>query len=164
VKVTHCTDGTLRADCGGANQTWLKGASCDPNQCPALTLGSCCLLLTGECFDNDTSADCLARDANQTPSLQPHFSLDKSCSNLDPPCIPDTGACCDHDTFGGCTDSIFAGCQGGKLEWIKGASCATYECLHEGIPTVSEWGLVVLTLLLLVGAKVYFGRRQNATA
>jgi len=28
------------------------------------------------------------------------------------------------------------------------------------IPTVSEWGLVVLTLMLLIGAKVYFGRRQ----
>ncbi len=28
------------------------------------------------------------------------------------------------------------------------------------IPTVSEWGLVVLTLLLLIGAKIFFGRRQ----
>lgn len=28
------------------------------------------------------------------------------------------------------------------------------------IPTVSEWGLVVLTLLLLTGAKIFFGRRQ----
>ena len=32
------------------------------------------------------------------------------------------------------------------------------------IPTVSEWGLVVLTLLLLIGAKIYFGRRQTPTA
>ena len=30
------------------------------------------------------------------------------------------------------------------------------------IPTVSEWGLVVLTLLLLTGAKIYFGRRRAA--
>jgi hypothetical protein len=29
------------------------------------------------------------------------------------------------------------------------------------IPTVSEWGLVVLTLLLLVCAKVYFGRSET---
>lgn len=27
------------------------------------------------------------------------------------------------------------------------------------IPTVSEWGLVIMTLLLLTGAKIYFGRR-----
>lgn len=32
------------------------------------------------------------------------------------------------------------------------------------IPTVSEWGLVVLTLLLLTGAKIYFGRRQVEVA
>jgi hypothetical protein len=31
------------------------------------------------------------------------------------------------------------------------------------IPTVSEWGLVVLTLLLLIGAKLYFGRRDSLT-
>ncbi|MGB2984667.1 MAG: hypothetical protein WBE26_02185 [Phycisphaerae bacterium] len=30
----------------------------------------------------------------------------------------------------------------------------------EGIPTVTEWGLVVMTLMLLVGAKVYFNRRR----
>ena len=28
------------------------------------------------------------------------------------------------------------------------------------IPTVSEWGLVLMALLLLAGAKVYFGRRS----
>lgn len=32
------------------------------------------------------------------------------------------------------------------------------------VPTVSAWGLVVLTLLLLTGTKVYFARRQTATA
>jgi hypothetical protein len=32
------------------------------------------------------------------------------------------------------------------------------------IPTVSEWGLAVLTLLLLIGAKIYFARRQTASA
>ncbi len=39
------------------------------------------------------------------------------------------------------------------------------DCLEdEFIPTVSEWGLVVLALLLLVGAKVYFSRRRARTA
>ena len=33
------------------------------------------------------------------------------------------------------------------------------DCL-ERIPTVSTWGLVILTLLLLTAWKVYFGRRQ----
>ena len=80
------------------------------------------------------------------------------------PCDADLGACCDHDTFGGCTDTAFADCQGGKLEWTKGASCATIACVHNAIPTVSQWGLVVLTLLLLTGAKIYFGRPQARPA
>lgn len=33
--------------------------------------------------------------------------------------------------------------------------------MHGAIPTVSEWGLVVMTLLLLTGAKFYFGRRRS---
>jgi len=33
---------------------------------------------------------------------------------------------------------------------------------RQPIPTVSEWGLIVMTLLLLAGAKVYFGRRRRA--
>jgi hypothetical protein len=37
------------------------------------------------------------------------------------------------------------------------------ECFDLVIPTVSEWGLVILALLLLTGAKIYFSRRQ-ATA
>ena len=31
----------------------------------------------------------------------------------------------------------------------------------DGIPTVSEWGLIVMALLLLGGAKVYFNRRRT---
>ena len=30
----------------------------------------------------------------------------------------------------------------------------------DGIPTVSEWGLAIMALMLLVGAKVYFARRK----
>jgi len=33
-------------------------------------------------------------------------------------------------------------------------------CEVGGIPTVSEWGLAILMLLLLTAAKVYFGRRR----
>jgi hypothetical protein len=37
------------------------------------------------------------------------------------------------------------------------------DCLEaEFIPTVSTWGLLVLALLLLTGAKLYFGRQHVA--
>lgn len=35
---------------------------------------------------------------------------------------------------------------------------------EEPVPTVSEWGLVVMTLLLLAGGKVYFRHRRQAVA
>lgn len=35
---------------------------------------------------------------------------------------------------------------------------------EEAIPTVSEWGIVIMALLLLVGAKVYFSRRRALQA
>ena len=38
------------------------------------------------------------------------------------------------------------------------------ECVAASIPAVSEWGLVVLALLLLAGGKVYFNRRRCAAA
>ncbi|MDO8632320.1 MAG: IPTL-CTERM sorting domain-containing protein, partial [Phycisphaerales bacterium] len=40
---------------------------------------------------------------------------------------------------------------------------AQHTCRDPRIPTVSQWGLVVLTLLLLIGAKIYFARRETAT-
>ena len=32
------------------------------------------------------------------------------------------------------------------------------------IPTVSEWGVAIMALLLLTGGKIYFTRRRRATA
>jgi len=162
-----CTDGIHPQACVGPNQTWFKGILCAVAQCPAVVLGACCNTLAGTCTNNETQASC--GDVNPLPNTdQRVFTLDKTCANLDPQCIADLGACCDRDTFGGCTQTTNVECQGGKLHWFKLESCATVEdrgdCNHEAIPTVSQWGLVVLTLLLLVGAKVYFGRRQSAAA
>ena len=158
-KAVHCTDGIYPQDCDGPNQNWFKGTLCAVAQCPAVVLGACCNTLAGTCEDNKLAADC--------SGPQRVFSLDKTCANVT--CDAVLGACCDHDTFGGCTNLTSAECVPvpgeNKLEWTKGAACANITtCDHVAIPTVSQWGLVVLTLLLLVGAKVYFGRRQSAAA
>jgi hypothetical protein len=55
-------------------------------------------------------------------------------------------------------------------ECDNGSSCTIDVELSEAgecfkaIPTMSEWGLLVLTLLLLTGAKIFFGRRQADVA
>ena len=59
----------------------------------------------------------------------------------------------DNDGFLNCNDA----CNGIDDELFAP------EC-EGAIPTMSTWGLVVLALLLLIGAKVYFGRRRTETA
>jgi len=76
---------------------------------------------------------------------------------------PNLGACCDREAFGECGDGVLRSeCACDKCVWLKDEVCADIECTHLSIPTVSQWGLVVLTLLLLSGAKVFFRRRPLA--
>jgi len=80
-----------------------------------------------------------------------------------PAAPPPLGACCNHDPFGGCQDDrALDECVCGKCEWFQERTCAQVDCTRAPIPTVSEWGLVILTLLLLTGAKIYFGRSKVA--
>lgn len=126
-------------------------ADCDV---PAVTCledtGSCCNTLEGTCTDGVLFADC--------SGAQRLWTKNGDCGSV--ACDAVLGACCDADPFGSCTDTTAAGCVCDKCTWSKLQSCSTVECTHNSIPTVSEWGLVVLTLLLLTGAKVYFGRRE----
>jgi hypothetical protein len=125
---------------------------------------------TGACCDQRI-ADPALRCQNDIPqSLCPiddprqvQWYMDTRCDEID--CPEHTGGCCDEDTFGGCEDNVPASaCNSKKSVWYKDTPCTQIECTHNPIPTVSAWGLVVLTLLLLIGAKAYFGRRQSAAA
>jgi hypothetical protein len=51
-------------------------------------------------------------------------------------------------------------CDCPTCEWLKLGSCSELDCPPTPIPTVGEWGLVVLALLLLVGAKLAFRRGE----
>ena len=58
--------------------------------------------------------------------------------------------------------SILGAADNSPIPFSVGASCVlTVE--EAPIPTVSAWGLVTLTLLLLTVAKVYFGRRNQGS-
>jgi hypothetical protein len=119
--------------------------------------GACCETVTGTCADDVLSAACPA-------GPQQSWFKGQTCAQIE--CDAHLGACCNGDAFGGCTETTFAGCPtaGTKNVWSKLQTCAQITCTHEAIPTVSEWGIAVLTLLLLIVAKVYFGRRQASAA
>lgn len=148
-----CTDGVLHGACSGAQQTWSKDTACSAVTCAEAT-GACCNTLAGSCSTTLLGA-CQGSQRTWTKGV--------SCAAAG--CSAVQGACCNHDD-GSCTSTTQAGCSCEKCEWTKLADCANVSCdpNFEPIPTVSEWGLAIMTLLLLTGAKIYFGRRQAASA
>jgi hypothetical protein len=81
-------------------------------------------------------------------------------------CLP-AGPCADHVTAEGCAAITPPG--GGVFQSVGSVSFGDADgdglddlCGTGGtIPTVSEWGLVIMTLLLLTGTKIYFSRRPS---
>ncbi len=137
--------------CTGDQRSWRVNTLCaelDPT-CTQHT-GACCELLTGACTDEILPGACSGE--------QQRWTKDTTC--IAAGCEAVTGACCDPDPFGGCTDGLtLAECTCDGCEWTKLASCDDVTCTpSQPIPTVSAWGLTILSLLLLTGAKIRFGR------
>lgn len=150
-----CIDGVLRSECGDDEPgpfIFTPDDHCPPQgpDCSRF-VGSCCNTRTEECEDQVIEAACQG----------PHRVWTGGTSCGEASCIADTGACCDHDPFGAtCTDdTVLSDCRCATCTWHKLQACAQIDCAPTPIPAVSEWGLAILTLLLLTAAKVYFGRR-----
>jgi hypothetical protein len=124
-------------------------AKCDPGQCgcnendidsdgdcdgPLAECAGHCMDCVDEC-NNDPDA-CVLDDFCGCPA----YPLDWDGDGV-PNC---------EDQCPGIDDTIFGPGTG------RATSCVG------AIPTVSEWGLMILALLLLVAGKVYFGRRATA--
>jgi hypothetical protein len=112
---------------------------------------------TRDCNSNAIPDRCdIAAGTSQDCNLN---GIPDECEEL--PCPPVLGACCDHDPFGGCTDGLTrAQCNCTRCEWTKLALCDDVACPRDSIPTVGAWGLAILSLLLMTGAKIRFGRIQ----
>jgi hypothetical protein len=151
---------TCRPNKGGkAGALCLTDADCSIEASPCVEhTGACCEYVKGTCLNDVLDADC--------KGTQETWFKQQTCTEVEAAglCDAHLGACCDEDTFGGCTQTTENGCDCPKCVFYKQLSCADITCIHRAIPTVSEWGIAVLTLLLLIGAKVYFGRRQAAAA
>jgi len=160
-----CTDDVPASRCptSAPQVRWEKGVSCaDLNPPCAEHTGACCDIRIADdtlrCRDDVPESGCVIDDPDQVSWYK--FTR---CAHLPEPCLEHTGACCDEDTFGSCQDNVPAShCDRKKCLFYKDTPCSEIECTHNAIPTVSEWGLVIMTLLLLTGAKVYFGRRSQA--
>jgi len=171
-----CEDDVAQADCMGPDKTWTFNKFCATLTCdcvPDCTGAQCgddgCGGSCGTCNDNNacTSDACVGRTCEFTPII---CNDGNACTNDS--CNPASGCTttprpCDDGNFcngpEGCDPG--SGCTPGTPPCTGSEVCdeGTDTCETGVIPTVSEWGLVLMALLLLAGAKVYFGRR-NAIA
>jgi hypothetical protein len=133
------TDGDGTADC-------IDGCPNDPNK---IAPGICGCGVPDTDTDGDGTPDCIDECPNDPNKIVPGVC---GCG------VPDTDS--DGDTIPDCIDQ----CPG-EDDLADVNRNGIPDCLEpDFIPAVSTWGLVVLALLLLTGAKVYFGRRQRRMA
>jgi hypothetical protein len=187
---TGCSDNVLSGDCVGADKVWTENGKCVDITCECIPLcsagpapcgddgcgGSC-----GTCGDGDvcngeetcgSEGQCVAgtplvcNDGNACNGVE-------SC-NPSSGCVPGTPLSCNDgvacngvescNPSSGCVNGTPVNCDDGRDCSVDTCNEPDGSCSYDesdcSIPTVSEWGLVVLTLMLLIGAKVYFGRRQ----
>lgn len=144
-----CTDDVLSVDCQGSDQLWSINATCSALVCEEVA-GACCDRLDGFCRNGVLRDEC--------DGAQPVWSEGELCSEI--LCDPAMGACC-NTRFGTCMSSIIADCAGTNLSWTKGEDCNVQNCPDPFIPTVSQWGLIIMTLLLMITAKIVFGRASQ---
>lgn len=185
-----CSDNVTSANCQGADKVWTDQGKCvditcdcipscsaGPNPCGDDGCGGSC----GTCGDGDVcngeetcgpNGQCVAgmplvcNDGNACNGVE-------SC-NPSSGCVPGTPLTCNDgvacngvetcNPSSGCVSGTAVNCDDGRDCSVDTCNEPDGSCSYDesdcSIPTVSEWGLVVLTLMLLIGAKVYFGRRQ----
>ena len=142
-----------------------------------LGMQACCFP-TGMCQDMD--AICCENEGGepQGPGSQ--------CGGMEACCLPDGVTCividklCCVNEFDGRAQGPGSTCldSDGDTVWDCNDCCPGVDdrvfnpgrvwpdcsLCEDAIPTVSEWGLVVLTLLLVTAGKIYFGRRRRTVA
>lgn len=161
---------------GGSPQG--PGSVCRPLQ--VCCLGNTCEDLEPKCCIKTGGSPQGPGSACTTP--EPCCLPDHSCKEMDPLCCGKQGgkmvaacpcgACClkpmapHHGTDYGCVDNaVEAECPDADRKFFPERGCDEIDCTDIRIPTMSSWGVIILTLLLMVGGKVYFRRtRAGRTA
>ena len=124
-----------------------------------------CNPATGQC--HSPGSPCVGQTdvcCEVTDTCVAECCVDGGCNDLDK-CTIDRclGGSCVHVSIAGCC-TTHQDCDDGEQCTID--TCVDNACLHTQdpqcpIPTTTHWGMTVLGLLLLIGARVYFGRRQE---
>lgn len=178
-----CLDGVAESDCDGV---WVEGVLCGETGCG--DTGMCCLP-DGGCMETNIEG-CYAVDGTFVDATTCDIE-EGSCCLPDEECIVTTEECCllSGGVYGGLADCVSADCTptgnccigwectpnvmteadcinaGGEYQG-DGTLCVPEACIPKelNIPTTSEWGLIVLTLLILTAGTVVIARRRRPLA
>ena len=118
-----------------------------------------------QCDDDGESetcnADCtLAVCGDGTLNMAAGEECDEGLNNSD----TEPDACRMDCRLPACGDNVADAdeeCDGTDDDSCPGSCSDECSCLQTGIPTVSAWGLIILSLSLLTIGKTYFGRRYR---
>ena len=146
---------------GGDQNTEVEGEVLSALRAAQELLGACCNRITGVCQNDVEEIDCDGPDDE--------FSAGVLCNELVPLCTPaPRGSCCDESDFSCVNNVLQRDCDGPLMRWTDGVDCLDLvppcEELPAEIPTVGQWGLVVMTILGLAAGSILFGRFRRATA
>jgi hypothetical protein len=161
---SQCDDGAF---CNGA-ESCKPGVGCVSGLAVSCADGSDCTIDSCDELNNKCRHVTDAAACNDGLACTEDACTPSGCTHTD-----ECGACC--LMTGNCMNGVnFAECMalpgenyfhgfGSVCEGDSDGDGADDICGVNGeIPTVSEWGLVVLALLLLIASKVYFGARRLA--
>lgn len=121
---------------------------------------------TGGCTDPcdgavglDFPIELAANAATTTITMYHTYGCSSPLCELPPP----TGACCLSDES--CVEVTASECdaQGGTYQGTY-TTCAQVDCAVGAIPTVSEWGLIIMTLLVLTAGTIILRWRHRPVA
>lgn len=125
---------------------------CEPDCDGDLILDECEI---ADCLPDDPACqDCNGNDIPNECDIAQGTSPDTNADGVPDEC----GACC--GLTGVCSQAVETACEAPAVYQGDGTNCDDVVCA--AIPTVSEWGLVVMTLLVLVAGTLVLRHRRAA--
>jgi len=163
--------------CGGTGEEPCTNCTCPPGSPPPGDCGDNIVNRIGEECDGTDDAGCPGSCRTDCTCPAPPGQVcgnnvregTEQCDGTDDAACPDQ--CQANCTCGGpgqvCGNNVREGTE--QCDGTDSAGCPVVGCQSDctcsaPIPTVSEWGLLILALSLLTGAKLRFGRRPTTEA
>lgn len=91
---------------------------------------------------------------------QPALSNNALCGDAGFP-SDDTAAAYFYGATAGTALTLASGEAKSFTQYVVAAEESCPEIIEPTVPTVSQWGIAIMALLLLIGGKVYFSRRRR---